>query len=360
MTELKTDKSGFWAEKNKDAFLDYSLDWSDWLVSGDSIASSTWTADAALTLNTSAHNDTVTSIWVQGGLPNTWYALINTVTSAAGRVDQRIIRLFVTDELNTTTNGTAVFPNRVLTLETLRRDYLSMAGDTYLAGMNLEDDYLFSKLKAAESYAQKSLRCYLAPTVIIPDDAPQSEVDALEASGVRFVQEAAYDYDPSFFQGDKWGYIVTKQKPLISVQSIKFSYPSPLNQVFEIPHEWIRMDKKYGHIRMVPAAMSLSFPLSAFIMQAVSSGRAIPFMVHVRYTAGLPNIHDQYPEVVSVIKRLAVMNILKDAMVPQSGSISADGLSQSMSIDLDKYQSSIDEVLNTARESIHGIRVMAL
>lgn len=356
MGTVQKDNRGFWAEQDKDAFLDYSLDWSDWLEDGDTIVTSNWSADSALTLNSSSVSGGLTSVWIQGGVVNTWYAVTNTVTSDQGRHDQRTIRLFITNEADIVASGSAVFPNRVAALDSLRRDQLMLASQSFLAGVDLDGDFLWEKLRAAESLAQHTIRCYLAPTVIVPDDAPQSEIDALEAAGTRYAQESAYDYDPEFFQGEKWGYIVTKSKPLISVQSIKFAYPAPTNQVFQIPAEWIRMDRKYGHIRLVPAAQAFSAPLSAFLMQALGGGRTVPFMIQLRYTAGLRDVHSEYPELVTAIKRLAVLNILKDSFTPQSGSISADGLSQSVSADMDKYQDSIDRTFDTVRDAIHGIR----
>lgn len=360
MSNLQRDSAGLWAKQDKDAFLDYSIDWSDWLVAGDSISSSTWATDPDLTLNSAMLVGTKASVWVQGGVVNKWYAVTNTVVSAQGRRDQRTIRLFITNETDTGSSGSVVFPNRAQAIDSIRRDYLLVAGQTYLSGVQLEDEYIFDKLRAAESYVQHSLRCFLAPTVIVPDDAPQQELDALAASGVRFAQEAAYDYDPDFFKGERWGYIVAKQKPLVSVQSIKLAYPAPSSQVFQIPNEWIRLDRQYGHIRLVPAAMSFSAPLSAFIMQALGGGRTVPFMIQLRYTAGILDVNRDYPELMTTIKRLAVLNVLKDSFTPQSGSISADGLSQSLSADMDKYADSIDRTLDVVREQIHGIRMTVI
>ena len=363
MATLQNDGKGLWAQQDKDAYLDYALDWSDWLAKapGDSINTSTWSADSELTLNTSAVDGAWTSVWVQGGVPNKWYALTNTVVSApGGRRDQRTIRLFITNETDVVPSGTAVFPNRAKAIDDLRRDQLMVAGQTYLSGVEFSDDYLFDKLRAAEAYAQHSIRCYLAPTVIIPEEAPQSEIDALEAAGTRYAQEAAYDYDPDFFSGDKWGFVVTKSRPIISVQSMRFYYPAPTQQIWEIPHEWIRLDRKYGHIRLIPQAMSVSVPVAGFIMNALGGGKSIPFMIQIRYTAGIKDVHAEYPDLVTAIKRLAVLNILKDSFTPQSGSISADGLSQSVSADLDKYQDAVDKTLDTVRDSLHGIRTMVV
>jgi hypothetical protein len=57
---------------------------------------------------------------------------------------------------------------------------------------------------------------------------------------------------------------------------------------------------------------------------------------------------------------MTVLSIMSDAFTEQSGSISADGLSQSFSADLDKFKGSIDGELDTLRQSIHGIRMAVL
>lgn len=358
---LKTNSNGLWGEQDKDSFLSYELDWSDLLGDADTIATSEWAGDAALTLNSAAVSGARTSVWVQGGVANRWYAITNTVTTAAGLRDQRTFRLFITDQASATTpDGTAVFPVREDAIAALRRDQLMLAAKTYLSGVEFSDDYLFDKLASAEAAAQRVVRCYFAPTVIIPDDASQSEIDALEAAGTRYAQEPAYDYDPNFFHGERWGYMLAQSKPIISVQSMKFAYPAPTNQLFEVPPEWIRLDRKHGHIRLVPAAMAFSAPLSAFIMQALGGGRTVPFMIQLRYTAGLKDVRKEFPDLVSAIKRMAVLSVLKDSFTPQSGSISADGLSQSVSADMDKYQDSIDKTLASVRDAIHGVRFMVI
>jgi hypothetical protein len=295
---------------------------------------------------------------------------------------------------------------------------------------SLTDDQLYSYLIAGEREASKELRVFFEPTTIIPDDALQPEVDALDGSvagfhgyiagktltvttvesgtiavhqtivaagilpgtvitaqvsgatggtgvysvsiaqtiatssvtvamtaAINWFQESGYDYDPDFFSGDKWGYLVTKQKPIISVESIKFSYPSPANTVFAIPNEWVRLDRKYGHIRLVPAAASFQAPLSAFIMQAIGGGRTIPFMIQIRYTAGLKNPTADYPDLIDLIYKMATFRMLFGAFIPGSSSISADGLSQSQTIAYADWKKEIDAKLKSLRSAIHGIRM---
>lgn len=260
-----------------------------------------------------------------------------------------------------------IFKNRVAAISELRADRLAMAAASVLPNVALSDDYLYSKLLAAERDIARRLRVHLQPTIIVPDDAKQDELDALEASGNAWAQEPAYDYETNFFLGDRWGYIVSKSKPIISVQSLIFAYPSAMNQVFAIPPEWIRLDKKKGQIRLVPASQSFAAPLGAFLMQALSGGRTVPFMIQLRYTAGLSNVFADWPDLVDVIKKRAVVGMITDAFLPQSGSISADGLSQSLSVDVDKYHESIDIAIDGPKGSngglmtaIHGIRLGVL
>lgn len=250
-----------------------------------------------------------------------------------------------------------------LVVEELRADRLMIASQNFFAGITLSDDFLWGKIVAAESEIKHTLRVPLVPTQFFAATPTSAEDLALTQPGVPTDIDAAYDYDPEFFQGDKWGFIVTRQKPVQSVQRIRFAYPSPANLFFDIPLDWIRLDQKYGHIRLVPATSAFSAPLSAFMMQALGGGRTIPFMMQVTYIAGIADAWKDYPELIDVIKKLAVLKAVEDGFLPQSGSISADGLSQSMSVDMEKYRDTIDHILNGPKGSngglmtaIHGVR----
>lgn len=250
-----------------------------------------------------------------------------------------------------------LFPVKSTAVAALRADRLVLLASSL--GFNaaaLTDDYLYGKLLAAEAKAQRDLRVFFAPTVMIPEEAAQAEIDALEAAGTRYAQEAAYDYDPGFFHGESWGFIQTRQKPLISVQSIKLVYPMPTQSVFDVPADWIRLDRRYGHIRLVPGTMQFSAPLAVFVMPALGGGRFVPNMIQVRYTAGLRNAAADYPDLLDLVYKMAAVGIIEDAMMPSSGSISADGLSQSLSVDISKYQDVIDRLMNGPPGSNGGLR----
>jgi hypothetical protein len=104
ITGYKQDKEGHWIEKDRLAKLTYTLDWSQWLLTGVTISSVTY----ALTNPT--YNPTVMVIessGVQGG--NTTYAVISggtkskiytvtaTVTLDNGQTDRRAFRIRVED-----------------------------------------------------------------------------------------------------------------------------------------------------------------------------------------------------------------------------------------------------------------------
>lgn len=239
----------------------------------------------------------------------------------------------------------------------LLSDRLIQAGQTYLPGQTLSSKYIWNKLLAAEKDAAHRLRCFLEPTEIIPEGYTADEISGLTTP---WVEEPAYDYNPDFFSGDRWGFLTTRHRPIVQVGYIQFVYPNLQNGIFNVPAAWIRVDKKYGTINLLPTGVSVSAPLGAYILTVVGGGRTIPHMIRVRYTAGLSNVVSDYPDLADLIKRMAVLRIIEDAFQPQSASISADGLSQNLSLDVQKYRDGIDQGIERLREQIHGVRMIAL
>lgn len=77
--------------KDPDAVLDYAWDWSAWL-DGDTITSADVTGDG-VTIASVTHDDTRVTAWISGGDVNTAVAVTCRVTTAAGRTDDRAVRL---------------------------------------------------------------------------------------------------------------------------------------------------------------------------------------------------------------------------------------------------------------------------
>ena len=223
----------------------------------------------------------------------------------------------------------------------------------YFANWTPDDDYLWEQIVAAESELEMRLRVFLSPTDILPQD------DTDYPAG-RYVQEPGYDFTPDMFLGDKWGLIETRHRPIIDVTSIRFAYPllGGGQSVFTVPEGWMRIDRQYGYIQIVAASSLQTMPLNSFIMGVLGSGRTIPLMLMIRYSAGLTSVSTRWPQIIPLIYRMAMYGILRDLLLPGSGSISADGLSQSVSFDYKALGSTIDEQIDRLNGALAGPRVI--
>ena len=361
--------SGFTAEQRVGTKLDYGLDWSDWiaLTDGDVITASEWTAEpgSPLQLSTSHSSETQTSVWIEipaGAAPG-WYAVENVITTQQGRKDSRACLLYVKPGVS---GGSLLFPSRLVAIAKLRRDRLVLLANSIMPDMKVSDDFLWDKLLAAESEIAHELRVPLAPTAFFPEQPTADEIAAL--GGKPWAIDPGYDYYPGDFQfTDKWGMIKTRQKPVHSVSRVRFAYPGGPTAHYDLPLDWLRIDKKYGMIQFVPSSTAFAAPLNAFVMQAIGNGRTIPLAIQLTYVAGLENVATNYPELIDLVVKKAVVKIIEDAYLPQSGSISADGLSQSVSVNMDSYHDAIERIINGGKGSngglmaaIHGVRVGVL
>lgn len=89
--------------------------------------------------------------------------------------------------------------------------------------------------------------------------------------------------------------------------------------------------------------------------------QGVPQFIEARYTAGLKDAVNDYPDLLDLVQRMVLAGLMNDAVLAASTSISADGLSQSISApDLDKYRDGIESALDDLRTRIHGVPLMVL
>lgn len=364
-------ETGFSSEQRANTKLDYGLDWSDWVAKagGDGIASSAWTLldqNSPLLLSQSLNDTTLTTVWIEvppGASPG-WYMLENAITSVEGRRDSRVCMLYVQPAVAAT--GSALFPNRLVAVAKMRRDRLIMAANGALPSVTVSDDYLWDKLRAAESEIAHELRVPLAPTAFFPSTPTQAEIDAL--GGQPWGIDPGYDYQPSdFAYNDRWGTIKLRNKPLHSISRVRFAYPGGPTAHYDLPLDWVRPDRKYGMIQFVPSSTAFAAPLNQFVMQAIGMGRTIPLAIQISYVAGLQDVGANYPELLDAVYKKAALKVIEDAFLPQSGSISADGLSQSISNDMEKHHDTVERIIYGGKGSngglmtaFHGVRVIGM
>jgi hypothetical protein len=354
------------AEKDKDSIKVYNFDLDDLFPVDDALAAVAWTVPAGLVQVSASHDDRTCSIELSGGVEGQWYIVRGTWLTVAGLQDEIVLRLFIKQDAEDAVQlGTALFPNRFTAVQRMRADRLLMAAAGIMPKVSVSDDYIWDKIRAAEAEAQRDLNVFFQPTALFPFDPTSDELAAL-TPGMPWAIDPAQDFGPENFLEDRWGFFITRQKPVISITSVQMVYPSPGAVKYAFPPEWLRVDRKYGHVRIVPtSALSLG-SLSASVIQLFSS-RTIPQALEVRYIAGLANAVQDYPELVDLVLKKAALKIIGDRFLPQSGSISADGLSQSFSNDMSKYHDDVNVIINGPKGSngglmraIHGIRMGVL
>jgi len=84
-------------EKDANAILDYTVDWTLWLDS-DTISTSAWSAESGITVDSSSSSTTSATVWLSGGTAGTVYMVTNRITTAAGRTDDRRLLIKVVDK----------------------------------------------------------------------------------------------------------------------------------------------------------------------------------------------------------------------------------------------------------------------
>jgi len=75
--------------KDPQAILDYSIEWSTWLVTGETISTSTWTVPAGLTKVSDSKTTTATTVWLSGGTVGTAYTVTCHIKTSVNREDDR-------------------------------------------------------------------------------------------------------------------------------------------------------------------------------------------------------------------------------------------------------------------------------
>ena len=82
-------------DKAPGANLDYTIDWTDWLEVGDTLATSIWTVEAGVTLGTVTFNTTTATAFISGGTLGENVRATNTITTANGLTDSRSFKLAI-------------------------------------------------------------------------------------------------------------------------------------------------------------------------------------------------------------------------------------------------------------------------
>jgi len=103
LTGFRQDRQGTYIDKDPYAVLDYSLDWTNWMPSGEVISTITVTAqtisgDAApLTIDSSTNTDYVVTAVISGGTAGNVYNVEYKIVTDNAKQDSRNFRIKVVE-----------------------------------------------------------------------------------------------------------------------------------------------------------------------------------------------------------------------------------------------------------------------
>ena len=82
----------FFAVRDPDSILDYSIDWTEWLATTtDTISASTWIIPTALSTTNNSFGTATTIVWISGGTAGEVYDVTNRIVTYGGRTEDRTI-----------------------------------------------------------------------------------------------------------------------------------------------------------------------------------------------------------------------------------------------------------------------------
>lgn len=80
--------------KDPDAYLDYAMDWSTWLATGENISTYVISVNnTALTIATWSMSSNIVTSWLQGGVSGQTYTVSVKITTNAARIDERSFKV---------------------------------------------------------------------------------------------------------------------------------------------------------------------------------------------------------------------------------------------------------------------------
>lgn len=101
VTGFRADRDGAFIDKDPEATLDYSIDWTNWMPTSDTISTSTWAVTSPagdsdpITVSSDSETSYVATAVLTGGTSGNSYTITNTIATNNNITDRRNFRIFV-------------------------------------------------------------------------------------------------------------------------------------------------------------------------------------------------------------------------------------------------------------------------
>ena len=219
-------------------------------------------------------------------------------------------------------------PERVVTADEVRNTWCFGLPLTKSDGSAMPDTDIEAFIDVATVEVERRLGIFLRPTKI--------KCNPTEEDTDYDLAEPPYDYDLERYRA--WGFVQLRQYPIVSVERVRLVLPNN-KTVVDFKHDWIKVNPKSGHVRLVPYAGDPSVMTIAgaagtsFPLLTGQFARNFPHAIWIDYTAGLTEVPHDIQAVVAKLAAIDVLGIAGDAILAGVASVSTsvDGLSESFS-----------------------------
>jgi len=210
---------------------------------------------------------------------------------------------------------------------------------------------LYNKLRAAEDYYEHRLQVSFGRKRIVSN--ARARLGLASAAGLTAadydLDEVAFDFNPAWFTGGRWGQFPLPYRPIASVERVFLAFPGiGYRNPWMIPATWLQVDYRLGQLEIIPLDGSdlsaVKLQLLPVMVPWVSGTTRIPKVLHVDYTVGLTRGelqagHADLLEAVRIRTLLLAFGVLSTVRSGGLGSfsLSADGLSESQNFAAHKW-----------------------
>jgi len=206
------------------------------------------------------------------------------------------------------------------------------------------DEAIMDQIYAAEDFYEHDLHTRFKPTRVISDARlRESSIDpavkVTDFNPAADIEEPAYQYDKGLFNEDRWADIPLGWSPIIRLTKVFFWYPgTAIGSSWQIPLDWMRLDRQMGQFQIVPASGPLLplLSLNTYVLGALAGGRSIPNSLFIDYDIGFEagELDANHRDLIKGVSLIASMFVFGVASVARTGgaqslSLSLDGLSRS-------------------------------
>ena len=219
----------------------------------------------------------------------------------------------------------------VLTPDDMRHTYMWGVDFKASNGETFTDEQIRFTVESAVREMERALNYTIVKRVLKcqPDESLEQGTDYDQ-------EEDPYRFRPDFWTGT--GFIPLRFRPVLSVERLDM-YSAVDTKILDLL-QWIRLDKRKGHIGLYPrAGKDNLISSSAYGMTMIGwgfQGKPYSHGFKIDYTAGLKNasfVEKDMREIIGKVAVLKLLNIIGDGLIAgfSSSSLSLDGVSESFS-----------------------------